>query len=115
MKDLASHGDAENRLCWREFHSKKLLENKNSFVQTLATNPIDFYSLKCCVYDASIEGVFIEYNRNPSWFHGCLGILVQVGEGKDLYFSGFTLLPVLPPSIALETFGCALELNWARA
>jgi hypothetical protein len=49
MKDLAAHGDAENHLCWRELHSEKLLENKNSFLQTLATNLIDFYSLKSCV------------------------------------------------------------------
>jgi hypothetical protein len=66
MKDLATHEDARNHLCWREFHSKKLLENKNSFLQNLATNPIDFYSLKTCVSNAPIEDVFIEYKRNPS-------------------------------------------------
>lgn len=108
MKDLAVYGDAENRLCWREFHSKKLLENKNSFLQTLATNHIDFYSLKSCMCHAPIKGVFIKYKRNSSWYHGCLGILAQLGEGKDLSFSGFALLPVLlPPS--------ALERNCARA
>jgi hypothetical protein len=39
-------------------------KNKNSFLQTLATNPIDFYSLKNYVSNAPIEGVFIEYKRN---------------------------------------------------
>lgn len=61
MKDLVSHEDARNHLCCREFHSKKPLENKNSFLQSLATNPIDFYSLKSCVSNAQIKGVFTIY------------------------------------------------------
>jgi hypothetical protein len=60
MEDLVAHGDAGNCICCREFHSKKLFENKNSFLQTLATNPIDSYSLKSCISNAPIEGEFIE-------------------------------------------------------
>jgi hypothetical protein len=99
-----------NRFCWREFHSKKLLENKNYFLQTLATNPIDFYYLKSWV--SPIECVFIEYMRNPSWFRGCLEILVEVGKGKDLSFFGFALLPVLPPpSASSSSYGRAIKHN----
>jgi hypothetical protein len=45
---------------------KNLQENKNYFLETLATNHIDFYFLKSRVSNAPIEGVFIEYKRNPS-------------------------------------------------
>jgi hypothetical protein len=107
MKDLAAYGDVGNRLCWREFHSKKLVENRNSFLQTLATNPIYFYSLKSCVCHAPIEGVFIKCKRNSSWFRDCLGILVQLGEGKDLSFSDFALLLVLSPPSAIALWMCA--------
>jgi hypothetical protein len=49
-----------------------------------------------------IECVFIEYKRNHSLIRGLLGLLVQVGEGKDLDFSGFALLSIMPPPHALE-------------
>jgi hypothetical protein len=45
MEDLSAHGDAGNHLCRREIHPKSLQEIHPFFSKTLASNPIDFYSL----------------------------------------------------------------------